>query len=150
MDIDLLKAGLRKQLTVEEGERDTAYQDSRGLWTIGIGHHDSTICEGMCWSPDKIEQVFSDDVENAFSEVVEHFPWALTLNEPRMAVLIEMAFQMGLHTEEEFVTFLGLMRDERWPQAAGDILHTAWATQTPARVRRLSRQIETGEWQVAP
>ena len=150
MDTDALKAGLRKQLDQEEGDKTRAYKDSRGLWTIGIGHHDDTICGGLCWSPEKVDQVFGDDVDTAYREALHAYPWIAMLNEPRAAVIVEMVFQMGFGKVQEFVTLLGFMRDQRWPQAAADMLATAWARETPERVRRLSRQVETGDWQIAP
>ena len=133
-----------------EAKRNTAYRDSRGIWTIGIGHHDDTICEGLCWSPEKVDQVFGDDVDTAYREALHAYPWIAMLNEPRAAVIVEMVFQMGFGKVQEFVTLLGFMRDQRWPQAAADMLATAWARETPERVRRLSRQVETGDWQIAP
>jgi len=79
--------------------------------------------------------------------VRQALPWLDSLNEPRKAVLIGMAFQMGTAGLLGFKNTLAAIRDQRWANAAALMLRSRWAEQTPARARRMARQIETGEWQ---
>jgi lysozyme len=137
------------QLDDEEDTRCVAYRDSLGLWTIGRGHHDATICGGMVWPPEKVEATFAADVAEKRHQLAAALPWSLRWPlGPRLAVLVEMAFQMGLGGLLEFHQALAAMRDERWHDAAGQMLASLWAKQTPGRARRMATQVETGEWQI--
>jgi lysozyme len=68
------------------------------------------------------------------------------LNDARQAVLIGMAFQMGLKGLLQFKRTLGSIEDGQFSEAAAEMLDSAWAKQTPARAMRLATQMETGEW----
>ena len=47
-------------IAVFEGEKLTAYQDSGGVWTIGIGHTKG-VCEGQQITEEQAIQFFLDD-----------------------------------------------------------------------------------------
>lgn len=144
MDMKMLEL----QLTDEEDRRHESYPDTEGLWTCGIGHHDATLGPGIVWDDAKIDAVFQADVTEKAHQVAAACPWYIRLSDPRQAVLIEMCFQMGLQGLLGFTNALAAMRDERWHDAAGHMLASKWALQTPARAQRMARQIETGEWQI--
>jgi lysozyme len=137
---------LIEQLKREEGVVRHAYQDHLGFWTIGCGRLiDQRRGGGL--SDDEIDYLLRNDVNRFTSEVLKALPWAASLNEPRLAVLIGMAFQMGTAGLLGFRNTLAAVRDERYAHAAGLMLQSKWAEQTPARARRMARQMETGEWQ---
>lgn len=138
---------LESQLEEMEGKRNIAYQDHLGNWTIGIGHTGPEVCEGLVWTDELIYKVFKEDLGKAVFEVFSRWPWVSRLSAPRQAVLINMVFQMGGNGVSKFKRALHHMKDERWPQAAGEMLDSKWAKQTPKRAIRLARQMETGEWQ---
>ena len=69
------------------------------------------------------------------------------LDDARRAVLVGMAFQMGTAGLMQFTQTLASVRDQRYMTAAAQMLQSKWAQQTPARARRMSRQMESGEWQ---
>lgn len=141
---------LEAQLEGFEGRECESYPDpltGGAPWTIGIGHTGPEVYEGLIWTERQIDEAFAADVAEATRDCVMHFPWFARLNAARQAVLIGMCFQMGLGKLMKFAKALAAMRDERWPQAAGEMLDSAWARQTPKRARRLARQMETGEWQ---
>jgi len=48
-------------IAVFEGERLKAYQDSGGVWTIGIGHTGPDVVEGMVASPEQVAAWFKED-----------------------------------------------------------------------------------------
>lgn len=134
------------QLKREEGVRASAYQDSLGYWTIGVGRLiDARKGGGL--SDDEIEYLLANDVRKKTAEVRAALPWFDSLNEPRQAVLVGMAFQMGTAGLLGFKQTLGAVRDEKYANAAGLMLQSSWAKQTPGRANRLARQMETGEWQ---
>lgn len=134
----------------EEGRRNVAYLDSRGFWSNGIGHKysDGLSHEGDVWDDQKIDGTFLTDYGDAYRGIVAALPWFAQLDEVRQAVLISMAFQMGVHGVLEFQHTLQAVRDQRWNDAAGGIRSSRWYTQTHVRAERAARAIETGEWQV--
>jgi len=137
----------QQQITSFEGREHKAYQDTLGVWTIGIGHTGPEVHAGLVWTDEQIDAAFEADRREAESQCRAHFPWFDKLNEPRQAALISMCFQMGINRLLGFPKALAAMRDERWPQAAGEMLDSRWKQQTPKRAARLARQIDLGEWQ---
>ena len=86
---------LKSQLLREEGAESCAYQDSLGYWTIGVGRLiDSRKGGGL--SNEEIDFLLENDIRAKTREVLLALPWMPRLSEPRQAVLIGMAFQMGL------------------------------------------------------
>ena len=136
---------LKSQLLREEGAEPCAYQDSLGYWTIGVGRLiDSRKGGGL--SNDEINYLLENDIKAKTREVLLALPWMPRLSEPRQAVLIGMAFQMGLKGLLQFKRTLGSIEDGHYSEAAAEMLDSLWAQQTPERAKRLAKQMETGEW----
>ena len=137
---------LLQQLRREEGVKRSVYLDSLGYWTIGVGRLvDARLGGGL--SDDEIDILLANDIARCTSEVLAALPWVATLDEPRRAALIGMAFQMGTSGLLVFGNTLAAIRDGRYDDAEARMLQSKWAQQTPARARRMARQIATGEWQ---
>jgi lysozyme len=135
-----------QQLKNEEGVIPHAYQDSLGFWTIGVGRLIDQRKGGLLY-PDEIEYLLANDVKRKTDGLIAALPWFHLLDERRQAVLIQMAFQMGLKGLLAFSTTLSHVRVGRYDEAAVAMLESVWAKQTPERAKRLSKQMETGEWQ---
>lgn len=134
-----------EQLRKEEGSVPHAYTDSLGYWTIGVGRLiDKRKGGGL--SEEEIAFLLANDVKRVTKEVERALPWVVSLNEPRAAVLIGMAFQMGLKGLLGFKNTLEFIRTGEYSKAAAGMLQSKWAKQTPARVQRMAKQMETGEW----
>lgn len=140
---------LRTQLIAEEGRSRTAYLDTLHIPTIGVGHTGPEVHLGLVWSDDLIDCTLDADIAHKTAEVVAALPWFGHLNEPRQAVLLQMAFQMGTKGLLGFPNTLAAVHDERWDDAASGMKASKWAQQTPNRVARLAKQMQTGEWVVA-
>lgn len=139
----------RSQIREMEGVRNIAYPDPLTHdepWTIGVGHTGPEVCKGLVWSDERVNAVFEEDFREALDECARNFPWFDKLSEPRQAVLINMCFQLGMPRLKGFKKMLAAVRDERYPQAAGEMMNSMWAVQTPKRAHRLSTQMRTGEW----
>ena len=135
-----------QQLKNEEGVIPHAYQDSLGFWTIGVGRLIDQRKGGLLY-PDEIEYLLANDVKRKTDGLNDALPCFHLLDERRQAVLIQMAFQMGLKGLLAFSTTLSHIRVGRYDEAAVAMLESIWAKQTPERAIRLSKQMETGEWQ---
>lgn len=138
---------VRNMLERDEGRVPYAYPDSLGFLTIGVGHLIDKRKGGRL--PDPIIDALLDyDIAEKTSQVAAAFPWVSQLNEPRKAVMICMAFQLGIDGLSQFKTALAAMEAHNYQRAAWAFLQSKVATvQTPARWQRFAKQIETGEWQ---
>jgi lysozyme len=140
---------LQTQLIDFEGWKQDAYPDPLTLgdpWTIGVGHTGPEVYRGLKWTDEQITLALAKDIAEKTAQVKKHIPWFDRLNEPRQAVLVGMAFQLGIDGMLGFNRTLGAVRDERWADAANGMRASKWHKQTPRRVDRLAAQMETGEW----
>lgn len=142
---------LQSMLERDEGREHTAYPDplTHGdPWTIGIGHTGPEVHQGLVWTDQQIDDAFAADVTNATTDCIVSFhPWFENLDEPRRAVLIAMAFQMGIHRLLGFVNMLAAVRDGHYATAAEHMRQSVWAHQTPKRATRMAYQMEAGAFQ---
>ena len=136
---------LKSQLLREEGAESCAYQDSLGFWTIGVGRLiDSRKGGGL--SNEEIDFLLENDIKTKTREVLLALPWMPRLSDPRQAVLIGMAFQMGIGGLLKFKRMLSAVETGQYGEAAMEMLDSKWAQQTRERAKRLARQIITGDW----
>jgi len=137
---------LKQQLIRDEGSVSHAYEDSLGFLTIGVGRLiDSRRGGGL--APDEIEYLLTNDVIEKSRQVLAALPWASKLSRPRFAVLVNMAFQLGIGGLLKFKRALGSIEDGQYKEASMEMLDSLWAQQTPERAKRLSKQMECDEWQ---
>jgi len=136
-------------IAFEEGLRHDAYLDTRGLWTIGIGHKfpDTKGHAGEVWTDAQIDAAFAEDYRKAHDGIKAQLPWFDHLDPVRQAYVISMAFQMGVAGVLQFHHTLAALRDEHWADAAGGVRDSLWHKQTFLRAERCARAFETGEWQ---
>jgi lysozyme len=137
---------LKQQLIRDEGVVNHAYADSLGFLTIGVGRLiDKRRGGGL--SPEEVEFLLTNDITVMSAAVLKTLPWSSKLSEPRLAVLINMAFQLGIGGLLEFKRTLGSIEDGQYSEASMEMLDSLWAQQTPERAKRLAKQMLTGEWQ---
>lgn len=133
----------------DEGRSNVAYADPVLGWerpTIGVGHTGPEVVQGLVWSDAQVDSVLQSDIATATQGCEANLPWFDALNDARQAVLVCMAFQLGVHGMMGFPTFLGLVGQGRYSTAADDMRGTLWAHQTPIRVNRMASQMATGAW----
>lgn len=136
----------RKQLTRDEGEKLSAYVDTKGYLTIGIGRLiDSRKGGGI--SADESAYLFSNDFAGKLAELRKRVPWFDQLDVARQGVLLNMAFQLGVNGLLGFKNTLSMIQRGDFKDAAVEMLDSLWAKQTPERAKRLSIQMESGQWQ---
>jgi lysozyme len=137
---------LTRQLVEEEGEVLHAYQDHLGMWTLGVGRLiDKRKGGGI--SKEESRHLLMNDINRFTRDVSASLPWFSTLDDARKAVLVGMAFQMGLQGLLAFKNTLAHVKAGRYIDAADGMLQSLWARQTPARAKRMALQMKTGEWQ---
>tara|TARA_R110000868_G_scaffold54575_1_gene170490 strand:+ start:6217 stop:6642 length:426 start_codon:yes stop_codon:yes gene_type:complete len=134
------------QLNRDEGRKRSAYQDHLGYWTIGVGRMiDERKGGGL--RDDEIEYLLRNDINDRINALHNTLPWFQNLDDARKGVLLNMAFQLGTNGLLGFKNTLAKIASGDYSEAAKMMLQSTWATQTPGRAQRLSKQMETGSWQ---
>lgn len=137
------KTELQALLLAEEGEVLHAYTDSLGFITIGCGHLiDQRKGGGI--SPKISRLLLNDDMETAYSQLINALPWTTALGPIRQNTLVAMVFQLGLDGLKEFKLMLAYLQGEHYDLAAGELLNSRLAKQTPARAQRMANRIRSG------
>jgi lysozyme len=91
--------------------------------------------------------LLANDIGNAIRNLEQTFPWTTGLDDVRRSALLNMTFNMGIHSLAEFKLFLAAMQSGNYTEARNQMLDSEWANQVGARAQRLAIQIETGQMQ---
>lgn len=149
-------ARLITMLRSEEGVRNKPYQDHLGYWTIGVGHLMDERKGGYLpdWAADEltangklsdasINRLLTEDINRTIQSLPE---WMKDLDPVRYAVMVDMAFQMGINGLLGFHNTLRYVQEGRYRQAANNMKQSLWYRQTPNRASRRIKEMETGEY----
>jgi lysozyme len=132
-----------------EGSVPSPYTDTTGHQTVGVGHNlDASPLPGETYpmSQERILAVLAQDITNAQNALQAALPWFFTLSPVRAAVLMDMAFNMGLRTLLTFQHTLGCIEAGNWDAAAQGMLASLWAKQVGPRATEDARMMVTGLW----
>jgi len=140
-----MKENLNKLLRLEEGVEESAYTDSLGYLTIGVGRLIDKRKGGRL-SQDEISYLLNNDIDEKSTLLFDAIPWIVEMPEPVQGALVSMAFQLGVKGVLGFKTTLGLLKDRKFEEAAEQMLKSKWAAQTPARAKRVAEQVRTQSW----
>ena len=136
-------AGLKRDLNHDEDRRASAYQDSEGFWTIGVGHLIDARRGGRL--PDEIIDALLDyDVKAVMSDLDRALPWWRSLSDNRQLVLANMAFNLGIGRLLTFKKALAAMQRGDFDTAAAEMLDSKWAGQVGDRAQRLADSMRAG------
>ena len=138
---------LRKQLKRDEGVRESAYQDSEGYWTIGVGHLIDPAKGGKL-SRGEIEYILSNDIDRAVYRLDHEYDWYSDLNDVRQEVVVNMVFNLGIKGFGRFVNTIDAIVRGDWLDASREMLDSKWASQVGERAIRLAHAMRTGQWGV--
>lgn len=134
---------LRDQLIRDEGCKLTAYKDTLGNWTVGVGHE---VDHFMIIDQDTADDLLIQDIQTAVHHI-SSWIWVEAIDQIREDVLTNMCFNMGFLHLSGFHHFLGYMQSRDWAQASKEMLNSEWAKQVGPRATRLSQQVLTGTYQ---
>lgn len=150
-----MKETLRDRLIREEGLRLFPYKDSKGIWSIGIGHNieadpimlkNLELLKSRGITKDEAYGLLDKDIQNHTSIIVAALPWVGELDWNRKSVLIDLCFNMGLHTLLTFKNTLIHMQAGMWSDVAEHLRASAWYQQVgPSRADVLIKILETGD-----
>lgn len=126
------------RLKIEEGFRATLYRDTKGLQTIGYG-----FCVDRGISPFAATALLVAQTQECHESLMM-FSWYATLDEPRQSVLLDLAFNNGLHGLLAYVHMLSAVGRKNWTEAKTELLDSQAARSDPNRYRPLADLLEKG------
>lgn len=136
----ITRAHLLGALKEAEGRSPRMYEDTLGNLTIGYGH---ALKTGPPLSDAAMDQILEDDLADAENRC-RRFAWFDQLDDVRQAVIVEMAFNLGLGGLAGFRKMIDALIAARYDEAAEELLDSRYARQVGARARRLAEEMRTG------
>ena len=127
-----------------EGLSLRVYKDTKGIPTIGYGHN---LTLGI---PKEIaEFLFQLDLKQAYEDYIFKFPAEykqyLIYDNVRQSVIIELIFNMGLHSLLTFKKMLSALKEGDFRKAKLELLDSKYHRDVGARCEKLANLLERGE-----
>lgn len=132
---------LRPILERDEKRVLHVYPDSRGYWTIGVGHLVDPRVGGKI-SNAVADLMLTEDIDSAERDARHLVPDFEALTDIRKTVVTSMAFNLGQKGLAGFPKFLNAVNERRWADAAVEMLSSLWAKQVHDRADRLAYAME--------
>jgi lysozyme len=82
------------QLVAREGKKNKAYKDTKGIWTIGVGHTGPEVVEGMVITDQQIYTYMFKDVK--WAEDCVNKQVTVPLNQNQFDALCSFVFNVGV------------------------------------------------------
>ena len=131
---------LAEALLRDEGEVLIPYQDSLGVWTVGVGHN----LQAKPLSQHASRVILADDIADAQVAVLRALPWSRKLDGPRFEALVNMTFNLGIYGLLGFKKALAAIERGDWPAMKRELRDSEWYSQVGARADRIIVQFATG------
>ena len=81
-----------------ESCRLTAYQDIKGIWTIGVGHTGPEVVEGLVWTQNQADSQLVMDLQRA--ENMVNTCVTVPLTQGQFDAMVDFAFNCGCNAEK--------------------------------------------------
>ena len=133
---------LKLMLLRHEGLKLKLYKDTVGIWTIGCGRN----IEANGISREEAMFMLDNDIKKAKLGLAHMFPWYLSLDDVRQAVMVDMTFNMGIAGFSKFVLTIDHIKRGDYLEASKEMLKSAWSHQVGNRSTELSEMMRTGRW----
>lgn len=138
MDMDKLTTSIKQH----EGFRPYLYKDTTSNWTIGYGRNLSA--RGI--TQPEAQMMLQNDIQLALAEASTQTWWSHVMdNDARSRAMVEMIFNMGLATLQEFHVATLCLCNNDYSGAATAFLDSSWAREVGDRAVELTQMISTGE-----
>ena len=129
-----------------------AYACPAGRLTIGYGHNlDASPVPGLSGASrlteEQAQELLRLDCLKYAAGLDRELPWWRSLAPARQAVLLDMAFNLGLRSLTGFVRTLDAIHRGDWQAAKSGMLNSRWARQVGRRAVELATQMVSGEWE---
>lgn len=167
------REALKKHLEHDEGRRREAYKDSKGYWTIAVGHlldaeqsdrelaamgldDELDTWEGFEITEAQIDELLDIDIDDTLTMLKLSFDESelAVLDPVRYISLFSMAYQLG--SVIKFPAMVSAVKAADWDRAADEMLwscglkkkrRSQWYKDTPKRCQKMSDGMRWGAWE---
>lgn len=137
------------QLRRDEGVRYSAYLDTKGNPTTGVGHlilSDEDWLRTATLTDAQVDTLLAHDVAVNCRPLIQ-FSWYNGLDPVRQGAIQNMVFNLGITRLLGFPHMIAGLARHDWSIASSEMLNSDWKNEVGARAFRLAQQILTGVWQ---
>jgi lysozyme len=129
------------QLKQDEGFSAKPYKCPAGKLTIGYGFNldDNSMTRKQALF------LLEDAATSLHEDLMNHYSFYANLNNKRKAVIINMAYNLGVAGLVKFTWMIKAILDGDFKLAAHEMVKSKWAEQVPLRAERLSKLMEFGK-----
>ena len=140
---------IMKMIAKHEGSRLKPYKDSRGLWTVGVGH---LIGNGSSLPPDMDREFSQEEVDAMFAQdyaahkkAAMKIPGYDKLNNTGQAAVVDLTFNMGPAWYKKFPNASAALAEGDTETFAKEMEGSAWYTQVGGRAKEIVSMIRNGK-----
>ena len=136
-------ADIKQMIKDHEGVRNVPYQDSLGLWTVGVGHligNGRVKPEMRTYSAAEIDALFTQDF-NSHAKAAESIPGFKLCNAQGQGALIDLTFNMGNAWYLGFPAFTKKLSAGDFSGAAAELKNSQWYGQVGNRAPKIVSMI---------
>lgn len=136
----------KNKIIAAEGRKNTAYLDSRGVLTVGIGHKvvpGDNIKLGQTISEMQVDAFFDKDIAKAFSAAKQQAAQLNKVTPDFVAALTSVNFQLGTGWTNVFPNTWADLKKDNEQSAINRLKQSDWYSQTPQRVAAFIQAIQT-------
>lgn len=145
------REALKKQLKIDEGVRLKVYRDTKGFFTIGVGHLLGSTPRMTEITMEEAMALLDVDIDEAIASCRRIFDKYDDLSEPRQRAVVNMTFNRGEQRMKDSSTIVPAIRValdsgkvEDWQKIPDAIKASPWANDVGERAERLGKTLETG------
>jgi len=139
---------IKQMVIANEGWKNKPYKDSRGLWTVGVGH---LIGDGKTlpkewdreFSNQEVRELFEKDFKEHLDLAKKAPGWDIA-NEAGKAGLIDLTYNMGGYWYKKFKIAAGLLKEGKFKEAADEFKASKWYKQVGDRAPATVSLIRSG------
>ena len=128
---DVLTQKLIEKVVDHEGMKKSAYQDSLGFWTIGVG-----LCiderKNAGLTTDEIFYLLNSRLTAARNQLTQ-YEWFKRLDRIRQDAVVELCFNLGLGGLLSFKNMINSLATKSYSVAASDLKNSLWYKQVGSR-----------------
>ena len=155
-DETAFNAEVKAFVELNEGRKNTPYKDTKGLWTVGVGHligktlpKEFKNADGTpkTLSDSEVDKLFALDYEKHKQEA-EKLPMYNELNDKGKQALIDLSFNMGAtkFNANKWPKFFAALKAKDLNKAALELKDSSWFTDVKSRAPRVIELIKQAEF----
>ena len=162
--------GVKEMIKQHEGNIPFPYKDSKGLWTIGVGHligdgkslppqyeawknnggpYDKKNNTTPAMTPSEVDALFEKDFESHKQMAIKTPGWDKA-NESGQAAMIDLAYNMGGSWYKSWPSTAKALESGDFNKAADGLKDSKWYTQVKGRAVKIVDMIRNGGKESSP